>query len=140
MRRSIILGFLFCLALTAISCGDNAGADQTSDSEKTTADAPRAPFENISVAEFQQKMSADNTVVLDVRTPGEVEAGVIDGALTIDISDPDFQKKIGELDKDKTYLVYCQSGGRSARACEMMSDMGFESLFNLEDGYMAWPK
>ena len=52
-------------------------------------------------------------VVLDVRTPKEFKEGHIPGATNIDFTTPDFEKRIGKLDKSKTYLVHCASGGRS---------------------------
>lgn len=127
--------------MTAAACNSQP---EPSENQQTSAvespPAPRTPYENIDVSTFKSKMQDPNTVVLDVRTPAETDRGIIDGALIIDIRDPDFASKISDLDKEKTYLVYCQSGGRSARACEMMSEMGFADLYNLENGYSAWPK
>ena len=85
-------------------------------------------------------MSKENTVILDVRTPGEIAEGKIENALEIDILEPGFEDKIKALDKDKTYLVYCKAGGRSAKACNLMLEQEFPNLYNLEGGYTAWSK
>ncbi|TRX55941.1 rhodanese-like domain-containing protein [Fulvivirga sp. M361] len=97
-------------------------------------------FQNIPVQKFKELMDDENTVVLDVRTPEEEVEGMVPGAVVINIMDASFPTKVDELDKDKTYLVYCRSGGRSATACKHMSSTGFDKLYNLEGGIKAWNK
>jgi rhodanese-related sulfurtransferase len=53
---------------------------------------------------------------------------------------PDFQEKTALLDKSKTYLVHCASGGRSARACEKLGSLDFPKVYNLPAGFKAWVK
>ena len=45
---------------------------------------------------------------------------------------------LGVNDKNKTYFVYCHSGNRSGNACNLMSEMGFEHLYNLSGGLTKW--
>ncbi|HMV13875.1 MAG: rhodanese-like domain-containing protein [Chitinophagales bacterium] len=80
----------------------------------------------------------DNAVILDVRTAAEIADANIDGHIAIDIQQPGFMEKVAELDKSKTYFVYCRSGNRSGQACRYMSTQGFEKLYNLKGGMMAW--
>lgn len=96
-------------------------------------------YEDISVGEFHNLMLQPNTVILDVRTPGEFAAGKIRGARNIDLMARDFTKQVQNLPKDKTYLVYCRSGNRSGQACEIMADLGFEKCKNMTGGIMRWP-
>ena len=42
------------------------------------------------------------------------------------------------LDPSKVYFVYCRSGARSARACQIMGQMGFATTFNLLGGILEW--
>ena len=42
------------------------------------------------------------------------------------------------LDPSKAYFVYCRSGARSARACQIMGQMGFATTFNLLGGILEW--
>lgn len=80
-----------------------------------------------------------DAVILDVRTPEEWNDGIIPGAINIDIyQGPAFMEAIGELDKDKSYYVYCRSGARSANACNIMSQLGFLKAYNLSGGIMGW--
>ncbi len=95
-------------------------------------------FEDISVEEFKERMTEENTVILDVRTPQELNEGEIPGHIMIDFRSPDFRQRINELERGKTYLVYCRSGARSANTCELMGHLGFTKLFNLSGGIMAW--
>lgn len=110
-------------------------------STKDAASAPAAEpqgIQDVDVAAFKAKMQDENVVLLDVRTPEEVAAGKIEGALEIDVLADDFEQKIQNLEKDKTYLVYCKAGSRSARACKVMEKAGFQDLYNLKGGYTAW--
>ena len=64
-------------------------------------------------------------VILDVRTPGEVAEGHLEGALFVDFLADDFRDKIVELDKSADYIVHCRSGNRSGQAVAIMADLGF---------------
>ncbi len=96
--------------------------------------------QDISQEEWQDLIANDsNAVILDVRTEEEVEDGFIPNMLNIDIrKGQGFLDEIEKLDKSKNYYVYCRSGGRSAQACTLMSQMGFETTYNLLGGFMNW--
>lgn len=69
--------------------------------------------------------------LIDVRTPAEFAEGFVKGAVNIDVSDPSFEAKIADLDKDAAYNIYCRSGNRSAAAIEIMRNAGFTNLTDL---------
>ncbi|MGH1433329.1 MAG: rhodanese-like domain-containing protein [Lewinella sp.] len=121
-----LLSYLL-LALMTASCQSSSNTDSNNEG-----------FQDLNVAEFKQKMETRGVVVLDVRTPEETAEGMITGAQELDFRAPDFQEQLGKLDPDKTYLVYCRSGGRSSSACSMMEGMGFKSVYNLVGGYQGW--
>lgn len=77
-------------------------------------------------------------ILLDVRTPGEISDGKISNALEIDYFGDDFAAKIDQLNKDDHYIIYCKSGGRSAKSVAIMKEKGFTKCTNLEGGYTAW--
>ncbi|MFK7983016.1 MAG: rhodanese-like domain-containing protein [Saprospiraceae bacterium] len=81
-----------------------------------------------------------NAVILDVRTPEEVAQGIIPGAKVINFHDANFKEQIGELDKTKTYYVYCKGGGRSGKTCSALQGAGFPKTYNLKGGITAWKK
>lgn len=87
----------------------------------------------------KQLENDDNAVILDVRTQDEVDEGIITKAIHIDIyKGQGFIYKVEELDTSKNYYVYCKSGGRSAQACAIMNQLGFDNAFNLEGGFSNW--
>lgn len=88
------------------------------------------------IAQLEQDI---NAVILDVRTEGECNEGIIPKAINIDFhKGQGFVYQIDELDKSKSYYVYCRSGARSEQACHLMNQMGFENTFNLLGGIMQW--
>jgi rhodanese-related sulfurtransferase len=81
----------------------------------------------------------DNAVILDVRTENECNEGIIANSINIDIYEGQgFVQKIEALDKTKKYYVYCRSGARSGKACELMESLGFENAYNLQGGILGW--
>ena len=96
-------------------------------------------FLNLDVKSFAEKIIKDKEVIiLDVRTPAEFAEGAIKGAINIDVNASNFKEKVSTLDKEKSYLIYCRSGMRSVKACNIMSENGYRQLFNLLGGYQAW--
>ncbi|HTF18721.1 MAG TPA: rhodanese-like domain-containing protein [Chryseolinea sp.] len=90
---------------------------------------------------FRERSAAEaNAVILDVRTPDEVREGIVPGAQVIDFQASDFAARIGKLDKNKPYFVYCKSGGRSSRTVDLMKSTGFKHVHALEGGYMEWTR
>lgn len=94
--------------------------------------------EHLDSARFADKIVETDVVTLDVRTADEFMAGHINGAINIDVEGDTFDAEIANLDKSKTYAVYCQSGRRSLIAVDKMANAGFGSLFNLENGIADW--
>jgi len=97
-------------------------------------------LQNIKVSELAKlKVDHPDLMILDVRTPKEIAGGKIDEkAIEIDFKADSFEKKINDLNRDKTYLVYCKSGGRSSKTANMMIMAGFKNVYNLEGGYSEW--
>ena len=95
-------------------------------------------YDDLTPAELAEKIGAPNTVLLDVRTPGETAGGIIPGAIEMDFRAPYFADQVKQLDSSKTYLVYCAAGGRSGQTCEMLNEAGFAKVYNLKGGYSAW--
>ena len=93
----------------------------------------------ISEVEFAKRMQKRKTIVLDVRTPEEFREGHIKKAINYNVLDSvAFDKQIGQLKKNKKYLIYCKSGKRSGKALVMMQQKGFKNLYHLAGGITAW--
>ncbi len=97
-------------------------------------------YMNLSQQDWKSQLDRDqNAVILDVRTPEEVSEGFIPNAINIDIyKGQAFIYAVDELDKAKSYYVYCKAGARSAQACQIMKQMGFDKTYNLDGGFMNW--
>lgn len=83
--------------------------------------------------------SQPSLIVLDVRTAGEFAGGHLVGAINIDVTKSDFDKRIARLDKKKPILVYCAVGGRSASATKVLVSKGF-TVYDLVGGYSRWQR
>jgi len=77
----------------------------------------------------------DNQVLLDVRTPPEVQAGTIPGAVSIPLDE--LRGRLTELSKVKELLVFCQAGLRGYLACRILTQHGFKCR-NLTGGYKTY--
>ena len=96
---------------------------------------------SIDSKEAYRLIKADaNIAILDVRTAKEFADGHVAGAVNIDVNQTDFAQKIDELDRSKTYIVYCRLGIRSKKAVGIMSAKGFKNLYNVSDGFAGWSK
>ena len=80
-----------------------------------------------------------NNIILDVRTPEEFREGYIANATNLNIYDANtFMSKIQSYNKENSYYLYCKSGARSAQACQIMSQLGFNNVYNLLGGITNW--
>ncbi len=95
-------------------------------------------FTSLTPAAAVQLMNNEDVVVLDVREPSETVIGKIAGAIQIPVGA--LAKRIDELQKhkDKTMLVYCKTGARAGAACKNLSKNGFDKVYNLNGGLLAW--
>ena len=109
-------------------------------SSTVTAQVPDSTAgKTVNQNKFQRLVNKKNTVLLDVRTDVEYNAGHIPGAVQADVLKPDnFKNQIAGLDKNKNYLLYCKSGKRSSQAKFIMKEMGFKKLKDLKGGYSQW--
>jgi len=96
-------------------------------------------IKNISPAKAAKAIKADpNIVVIDIRTSKEFNKGHIAKAKNIDFQSLDFAKKLAKLDRKKTYLVHCKSGGRSTRSLAIWKKLGFKNVLHLDTGILGW--
>ena len=95
---------------------------------------------NLTQTQWEEQIPADsNAIVLDVRTPEEYGSGHIENAQNVDYLDEDFfVSEMEKADRSKAYYLYCRSGARSANACLLLEQMGFETVFNLRGGINNW--
>ena len=97
-----------------------------------------APVKHIDARNAQRLLSKTNLVILDIRTPQEFKSFHIAGATNIDFHGPNFEQTVNSLDKSKTYLVHCASGGRSTQSLKIFQKHDFKSIYHLDGGINAW--
>ncbi|MEM0993833.1 MAG: rhodanese-like domain-containing protein [Bacteroidota bacterium] len=101
----------------------------------------KARLQNLSPTHFKAAMASEaQAILIDVRTPEEFQQFHFDGALNISYLAPDMWERMEQLDKDKTYLIYCRSGRRSVRVGTLMRNGGFDAqkIFHLDGGLLNW--
>jgi rhodanese-related sulfurtransferase len=87
---------------------------------------------------IQENQDNLDFVIIDVRTPEEFAEEHIEDAINIDYRSETFQDELSQLDKNKTYLIYCRTGGRSGNALDMMAELDFSEVYNMLDGINQW--
>lgn len=107
-------------------------------SVKQMLEAANAAVPRISPSEARAMIAKGNTLVVDVRDAPEVErTGKVAGAVHVsrgmlefraDAESPYHDKNFA---KEKTMIVYCASGGRSALSGKVLKDMGYDRVYNL---------
>ncbi len=87
---------------------------------------------------FDKNRDNPDFIILDIRTPQEYESGHLEDAINIDYYDENFREELDGLDKSKTYLMHCRSGGRSGRALQIMKELNFEEVYDMAGGILGW--
>lgn len=93
-------------------------------------------MKTISVDELQEKLNnGDEFQFVDVREQGEYDQANL-GAELIPMST--IQQNISKISKDKEVVIMCRSGNRSGQVVMFLEQQGFDNLYNLEGGILAW--
>jgi rhodanese-related sulfurtransferase len=105
---------------------------------KQMLEAANAAVPRITPADARELIVKGNTLIVDVRDAPEVEkSGKVAGAHNVSRgmlefrADPESPYHDKNFAKDKTVILYCASGGRSALAGKVLKDMGYERVYNL---------
>jgi adenylyltransferase/sulfurtransferase len=91
----------------------------------------------IDVTEVKAKLDrGDHFVLIDVREPHEYKICNIPAARLIPLGE--VPKRLNELDPAADIVIHCKSGMRSAKACAILRQAGFEHVRNMKGGILAW--
>jgi phage shock protein E len=107
---------------------------------------PAAPAKPSTIREVTPEEAATllkantNIVVLDVRRPDEFAGGHIAGATNLNFYAADFEASLAKLDKSKTYLLHCASGGRSTKCLPELEKLQITNVYHLKAGFIGWQK
>ncbi|MYD38833.1 MAG: rhodanese-like domain-containing protein, partial [Chloroflexi bacterium] len=78
----------------------------------------------------------DDYQLIDVREDDEYAEAHLPGAINIPLSE--FMARVDEIDEDLPVLLVCNTGVRSAQAAMYLASLGYDQLYNLEDGTKGW--
>lgn len=77
-----------------------------------------------------------NVYLLDVRTAQEYSQGKLAGSVLIPIGE--FERRVREVPKNKTIIVYCAVGSRSKPVANFLAQQGYKEVYNMTDGIVGW--
>src|SRR6202171_5326817 len=107
-------------------------------SVKQMMEAANAVVPKITPAQAREMIGKGNTLVVDVRDAPEVQnSGKVAGAVHVSRgmlefrADPESPYHDKNFNRDKTLILYCASGGRSALSGKVLKDMGYGQVYNL---------
>ncbi|WP_409254008.1 rhodanese-like domain-containing protein [Bacillus sp. SCS-153A] len=118
MKRYTLLALSVLVTLTFIAC------------------SPVQQSEALTNEEAKQKIDSGEVTVLDVRTKEERAAGYIQESVSIPLDE--LENRMDDLDKNKTYIVVCQTGSKSPQAAALMINNGFTEVSYLKSGMSGW--
>jgi rhodanese-related sulfurtransferase len=107
-------------------------------SVKQMLEVANAAVPRVTPAQARDMIAKGNTLVVDVRDAPEVErSGKVAGAVHVSRgmlefrADPESPYHDKNFAKDKTLILYCASGGRSALSAKTLKDLGYTQVYNL---------
>jgi len=122
-------------------CGENPTIKELIDYEAFCGITPeqilRESGLEVTPEELKAKLeNGEDIILIDVREPVEYEINRIEGSRLIPLSK--LPEKVNELDQTREIILYCKMGGRSARAVQLLRELGFTRVKNLAGGIDAW--
>src|SRR6202035_3480983 len=107
-------------------------------------EAANAAVPRITPAQAREMIAKGNTLVVDVRDAPEVEkSGKVAGAVNVSRgmlefrADPESPYHDKNFAKDKTVILYCASGGRSALTAKLLHDTGYDQVYDAA-AFQGW--
>lgn len=95
-------------------------------------------IKEMSPREFLERRAAGGAMtLLDVREEWETQLAPVPESV-VHIPMGEIARRLGELDPRATTVVICRSGGRSLEVARFLAGQGFDSVFNLAGGILAW--
>lgn len=95
--------------------------------------------ETIEIQDLKQLLEDDNsTILIDVREPHEWQAGHIAAAKHLPMAQVASSISETVSDKEQTVYLQCKSGGRSMQVANLLVEMGYSKVVNVEGGIIGW--
>lgn len=97
---------------------------------------PVKGIKQITTVDLKSELKNKQKQFIDVRTTGEFSSGHISGFTNIPLHE--LTDRADGLSKQKEFIVICQSGMRSQKACKTLKKLGFTSITNVKGGMSVW--
>ncbi len=134
--KKLLLVLSLSLFIGVVLTGGCVSTETVSPNQETQIIENITPPEAFTL--IQDNQNNPDFVILDVRTPEEFADGHIEDAINLDYYSETFQDELDKLDKNKPYLIYCRSGGRSGNTLDIMADLNFKEVYNILGGILEW--
>ena len=162
MKKINYLIILSAILLLISGCGNGFSEGGYFADAKAMVNEAKKDIEEISYDDFKTKLEKEEIrIVIDIREPGEFEAGYIGmpddddeypypetftvniprGLLEFNIGDKshwDDELWVEMPAKDEEIIVYCKKGGRAALAAQSLKMLGYTNVKSLKGGYRIW--
>lgn len=134
MRKTI---FILGIALLALSCNKKQkSTDQVLQLEEVVEVVEENFYSKLNPEDFSTEIKNKEIQLLDVRTAEEYADGNIAGSLHVDFDDKEaLYQTLENLDKTQPVYIYCRTGNKSGQTADIMKEMGFYQVIDLEGGY-----
>jgi rhodanese-related sulfurtransferase len=93
----------------------------------------------VSPAEATRLLNHENAIMIDMRSDKDYRDGHIVNAVHVPDGKGEFPATLNKH-RERPVIVYCQRGQQSTAICNRLSKQGFESVYNLQGGVLAWQK
>lgn len=137
---TVLSGFFLQACEGSESSASTNETDETADTVITETEVVSQIVEDLDNATFELRLQEKGGVLIDLRTPEEVQEGSIEGSVNIDFNAGELTAAMDTLDPTVPIFVYCQGGGRSGQARDLLKEKGFLEIYNLREGYGNWEK
>ena len=93
----------------------------------------------VSPGEATRLLNHDNAIMIDMRSDKDYRDGHIVNAVHVPDGKGEMPAALNKH-RERPVIVYCQRGNNSTAVCNKLSKQGFESVYNLQGGVLAWQK
>lgn len=133
----ILLSVAVLAALVGCNYGGTGATQEAAAAQNTDrADQANTASKDVTAAEALALWQNRQAVIIDVRTPAEYREGHISGVQNIPLDE--LAQRSNEVPQDKKVLLICRSGRRSAEGTELLRGKGFNNVYNVTQGMLAW--
>lgn len=96
-------------------------------------------FKTLNPNDFEKLANSWEYIIIDIRSPIElIQTWIIENAINIEYYSENFNQLINELDKDKKYLIYCNSWNRTNDTLNRMKSLWFNDVNHLWWWIISW--